>query len=582
MPGMATGLPFYRKRQSLDSLAGERPQSLQSVYAIVRNNVAHVLEHVTMMEHSFYGPEGSLETEVRRWMPIINQVIRPAKYSDLINMAQLDAINDRLQDPTDRLKFDLDLMQQLYDLVDKVKNAVQQGLAEDILLLERLREFMHKYCQSFSPTEGEAYLETATNYEKQKRELERAVSINLKNVPLMVEMFEKEVLKIQQFDFVMREAGEKAGCAQAALLLVFPAACHHIRNACKGLEMWMEADANYAHFIQLDIAELTERRNALVREVHQHALRAGEHEHRVKAIQRELATCSQELKRLGPKKKALEAEEADLREENHDVLVDLDIKEYRRHEMKVKGAEASDNFHKLSHEIDTLRKRKPAIDRKLADLHKKQGFVSDKQSRRRQLEEEMETARGDLRAARKATRKAEVEVERAEACLDKLREIHRLKVAPDTLKKIFHGMPASPKHAPLAAPPGKRNKKDKLEVVCHQVAQSIDADWKRLYHTLPFHPPRGQHIIADDIDDISTRFLRHTTEEQARQSLAKWRRLHTRACVEDVRTALQGVKRPDVLERIDVKLTTPRARPCVGPKRHRTVHFPQLPTGRTR
>ena len=166
-------------------------------------------------------------------MPVINQVIRPARFSDLISLSQLDAVTDRVQDPTDRLKLDPALLSQVYDLVDKVRSAVREGLADDGVLLERLREFMHKYCQTFSSSEGESYMETATNYEKQKRELERAISINLRNVPLMVDMFEKEALKIQQFDFVMKEAGEKAGCAQAAILLVFPAACHHVRNACK-------------------------------------------------------------------------------------------------------------------------------------------------------------------------------------------------------------------------------------------------------------------------------------------------------------------------------------------------------------
>ena len=64
MPALATGLPFYRKKQSLDSLANERPQNLQSVYKIVRENLAHVQEHVAMLEHAFYGPGGSLDTEV--------------------------------------------------------------------------------------------------------------------------------------------------------------------------------------------------------------------------------------------------------------------------------------------------------------------------------------------------------------------------------------------------------------------------------------------------------------------------------------------------------------------------------------
>lgn len=122
---------------------------------------------------------------------------------------------------------------------------------------------------------------------------------------------------------------------------------------------------------------------------------------------------------------------------------------------------------------------------------------------------------------------------------------------------------------------------DKLELICQLVAQTIDTDWMRLYHALPFHPPRGHHIITDDIDEISTRFMRHNMEEQARQSLARWRRLHTRACTEDVRIALQAVKRQDVLDRLDTALT-PRARPTVAPKRHRTVHFPKLPANRTR
>nr|KAG5708350.1 hypothetical protein BaRGS_034381 [Batillaria attramentaria] len=521
MPLATAGLPFYRKKQSLESLVSERPQNLQSVYTIARENIAAVLEHVAMLEHAYYGPGGSLETEVRRWMPIINQMIRPAKFSDLISHSQLDAIAERVQDPTDKLKIDQDIMTQVYDCVHKAMDAIRQGLSGDIALLEKVREFMHKYCQSFSPAEGECYMETATNYEKQKAELERAISVNLQNVPLMVDKFEKEALKIHQFDFVMRDVGEKAGCAQAAVLLMFPAACHHVRNACKGLEMWLEADYNYANFLQLDITELSEKRAALAKLVHQHVLTAGEHEHRIKNIQREMATCSTELKRLGPKKKALMQEERELREENHDVLVDLDIKEYRRQEMKMLGQDDTDKFYNLTREIDTLRTRRPAIDRKLSELQKKQNIVTDKQTRRQQLERELEAARAELRGARKAARKAEVEVEKVDACLERLREIHRLKVAPDTLKKIFHGMPASPRHAPVHA--GKKVKRDKLGVMCHVVASSIEGDWVHLYHALPFHPPRGQHIVTDDVDDIRTRFMRHTLEEQAKQSLAKWR-----------------------------------------------------------
>ena len=73
----------------------------------------------------------------------------------------------------------------------------------------------------------------------------------------------------------------------------------------QGLEMWLEADANYTRYLELDIAELAERRVALAKEVHQHALSAGEHEHRIKTILKEAGTFKTELKRLTPKKKAL-------------------------------------------------------------------------------------------------------------------------------------------------------------------------------------------------------------------------------------------------------------------------------------
>ena len=76
-----------------------------------------------------------------------------------------------------------------------------------------------------------------------------------------------------------------------------------------------------------------------------------------------------------------EEEEAELREENHDVLVDLDIKEYRRQEMKMLGHDASDKFVRLTREIEALRARRPAIDRKLAELRKKQDIIADKQNR---------------------------------------------------------------------------------------------------------------------------------------------------------------------------------------------------------
>lgn len=316
-------------------------------------------------------------------MPIIHRVVRPARFSDLISRAQLDAIADRLQDVTDKIAVTEDDVREVYECVNKALNSVRQGMREDIDLLEKLLEFVGRYCRSFSPPEGESLLETATNYEKQLREMRRAVSINLRNILLTVDKFEKETLKIHQFDFVMKEAGEKAGCSQAAFLLIFPAACHHLRNACRGLEMWLDADAAYADYLRLDIEDLVQKRALQARVVQQHVTSAGEHEHRIKNISREIAASGEELTRLLPKQKNLAKEERGLRDENHDVLVDLDIKEYRRQEMRMLGHDDSDAYSALLKEIDVLRKRRPAIDRKLKELGIKQSMIEEKRTRYR-------------------------------------------------------------------------------------------------------------------------------------------------------------------------------------------------------
>ena len=65
-------------------------------------------------------------------------------------------------------------------------NCSVLGFKEDTAHLERLRDFMHKYCNSFSGSEGESYMETATNYEKQRKDLEQAISINLQVIALIM------------------------------------------------------------------------------------------------------------------------------------------------------------------------------------------------------------------------------------------------------------------------------------------------------------------------------------------------------------------------------------------------------------
>lgn len=120
---------------------------------------------------------------------------------------------------------------------------------------------------------------------------------------------------------------------------------------------------------------------------------------------------------------------------------------------------------------------------------------------------------------------------------------------------------------------------DRLERLCRFVEAEIGPEWSRLYRCLPFYPSRGVETISSDIDDISSRFLRNT-QEQAHHALSRWRRMHTRACVTDLRDALVLIRRKDVVEKYDhIRREKLGREKTTSPKLNRMVHFPKLNQG---
>ena len=62
----------------------------------------------------------------------------------------------------------------------------------------------------------------------------------------------------------MKELAEKNRLDQSPVAILFPAACHNLRNALKGLLMWVDADSNYAEYLTYDIRELEAKRDLQV------------------------------------------------------------------------------------------------------------------------------------------------------------------------------------------------------------------------------------------------------------------------------------------------------------------------------
>ena len=96
---------------------------------------------------------------------------------------------------------------------------------------------------------------------------------------------------------------------------------------------------------------------------------------------------------------------------------------------------------------------------------------------------------------------------------------------------------------------------DKLEKACRVTAQTIEKEWIPLYRMLPFHPPRGEENLRVDIDDIITTCMRENQEFQAKQALLRWRRVHTRATIDNLTKTLMYMRRRDIVEKINDELT---------------------------
>ena len=459
----ATGLQFYRKRQSLDCLALERPQNLAAVYDIVKDSIQGIEMRLQMLITSFYGQGKTVENEVKRYLPSIESVIKPARYSSLVSRSQIEDISARHNDSTDKLRLDLQCFAVLQDCIVKTISTLRLGFADLINVVDKLLIYMRKYLLSFSSVEGDSYMETAVNYEKQRRELEVAIRQSTKNITDMADNFDGEGLTIDMMDFEVKHIAERCDCLHASLLVAFPQACNDMRRACKGLSAWLEADEYYTTYLQYDIDNLEKKRETQAKKSRDLQLKTCNVEYRLKSVKKDYDEYNEELSRLEQKEQALVNDESLLQVAHHDVNFDLEIKEYRmaemrRHVHKNTSREFHESYERLQREINVLKEKKPTIDRKLEDIRKKTSWIRDKRERGREKLDQLEKLKSELKLCKKAARRAEVELQRLDGCLVRLKDIHRMKSCPEVLKKIFHNLPFTPR------PSHSRKKTGKVQI----------------------------------------------------------------------------------------------------------------------
>ncbi|XP_048754088.1 intersectin-1-like isoform X2 [Ostrea edulis] len=579
---LQTGLAFHRKRQTLENLSLERPQNLQSFYEAVEEALKKIENHLRFVELEYYGADRSPDEEIKFWLPALTIVMGHAKTGILVSKQQLKDVFDLYErsigDPTMVVKLDKEAVQTTLEVMNKVELYIRQKFKDIMNGILLVLGFMKKYCLSFCGIVGDNYLETATNYEKQRRELAEAIKINLDDIPVMMDKFENDGLRISELGSVPRRIAERVQCGHIPFLVMFSGACENIRNACIGVRKWIQADDGYATFIQFDITDLEKKKETCGKLLRDLQVRVSHLDHRLKVCKRDIQECVSELKRVAAKEKSLRRQEEQFREDLHDLAMEMEIKELQKDEARKEFTDSTqkerEKVEKITSEIEQLKLKRPILERKSDDVKRKLEFMKFRRELKNKREDQLREIKEELREGKRELRRTEVECERLEKNILKLREVHRFKTSPEVLKKLFYNMPLTNKGAGGGGGRKKRGSIiDKLEKATRVTAVNIDKDWITLYRALPFHPPRGEENLRQDIEDITNTFLRDTVEVHAKQALYRWRRVHTRASVDDLKKTLISIKRKEIADKVEDELAKKKT---VKPKPQQTVRFPKV------
>ena len=400
----ATGLQFYRKRQTIDHLTLERPQSLQTFRECVTNALVVIETRIELLQQSYYGPNIDIEYEIKRWLNPLSIVLKYCRISFFLCKTQLDdmviAYKRAEGDPTLVVNFDNGIVKSVLDIIDRVLEYLKTGFADIIKDMKQLVDYMWKYCLSFSSAEGDIYLDTAVNYERQRKEFSQAINFNIDDIKNMAEQFETKGMRVQDLGFVARDLAERCKATHVPFLVIIPQAFENLKHAIAGMRKWLEADEAYAEFIKFDINDLEVKKEAQEKKVRDLQIRCSNSEHKLKTAKRLHGDLIAEVKVFAGRESLLSVEKANLIAQNKDVLVDLDIKQFRRDEMKHRLDELSDfdkeRYTALCKELAELDDRRRITDKKLEDINKKLDLISERRNSMNRKDDEIAEAKGKV------------------------------------------------------------------------------------------------------------------------------------------------------------------------------------------
>jgi hypothetical protein len=362
------------------------------------------------VERIFYG-NAHPETDVRKWVPVIFNVMKTTDISEIKILCQFNSMLERANDPSRRFLLEPNSIEILNECITKIRNSTPDMFYNIMGAIQRIHTYLHKYCLSFfSLKRNDLYLETAQHYEMNRRELSDTILTKTAGVVEMMQNFTTDGIDLASFSLNTKEMARRCDCATIPFVLMFPEACEKIRVACKAIRRWLEADEQYPSFIKNDVDDLEKKQAFHSRLVRESQERIFQLEYRLRHIKKELSETEMELDKLMKRNASLQDHEARVLAEYSSMKLELEIKNVRKAELRNNAAnmrpgEYNETNDRLINEINALKERMNAAYKSVESIQLKMKWIEERRERVQAVKERMISVRTELRHLRSENRK---------------------------------------------------------------------------------------------------------------------------------------------------------------------------------
>ncbi|ELU00783.1 hypothetical protein CAPTEDRAFT_190615 [Capitella teleta] len=626
-----TALQFYRKTQGFTEIIKERPTSILTVRQALLKATHETEVRLDDMERSFYGGQRE-QSNIQDMAEHCRILMSIFKISNWNAADQTVSMWSRVVDPSSSVDYDdiMNSIRELHSFDLKLKEFIPgkfEVIMEDVDIIVR---HIKKYLLSFYDGGDAPYLETCYHYEQKKKEFDEAIQNHMQNILDMGTAYRSKTgLLSKFFGLHVNEIARARDCGRLLILLMFPQAMQNARNSLKALLKWLRTDEEYVEFLTGDLKSLETIKEEEMLRLNSLKEFCWTLEHRIQNVHKDAMQVKLEIGKLSHHEQKLTATVNDFTQQIRWMEMDIEVKENERDQLVERmkcgdygwGDEEAlqekidDSIHLISNmrfEIPTIRKKIDSVKSKMALMIRKRKLWDEKKANVKDMQGELTNVRGQVVLA-------EVEMQRIERAINTIRDVLVKKCSGDLPKKIFHQMPIKVRNARktsktrksmessnsprikgnysidddirlyygLLTIDGSNSLKlcDSLDRACSLVAQLIVHDWPRLYRCLPFYPARGQANMDTDVSNLVQLNYRANDIVRAKESLLLWRRQHTLASIPELKRALMGINRGDIVEQLNRVKSPPKRDKAESQKTERREKrritksvVPQLPS----